>query len=87
MCMSIEFVVLVLKQKNAHVSFPAGMVFLCICQEMKIMSEMTFIRYAARPSKLQKNNCVCVCDAKVISVCVCICNVLGANKTNEKNQE
>ena len=26
MCMCIEFVILVLKQKNAHVSFPVGMV-------------------------------------------------------------
>ena len=28
MCMCIEFVIQVLKQKNAHVSFPVGMVFL-----------------------------------------------------------
>ena len=26
MCMCIEFVILVLKEKNAHVSFPTGMV-------------------------------------------------------------
>ena len=30
MCMCIEFVIQVLKQKNVHVSFPAGMVILCV---------------------------------------------------------
>ena len=29
MCMRIEFVIQVRKQKNVHVSFPAGMVQLC----------------------------------------------------------
>ena len=28
MCMCIESIIQVLKQKNAHVSFPVGMVFL-----------------------------------------------------------
>ena len=30
MCMCIEFVIQVLKQKNAHVSFPVGMVYLIV---------------------------------------------------------